>query len=76
MKEELIVLSLQQHRPFNDILLQSRYIGDKNVEFTAFSSKDLKTNRKRKKVISVSLPTKSIKSPYVVRPITKILCLG
>lgn len=58
-------LPVAQHRPFNDILLQSRYIGDKNVEFTAFSSKDLKTNRKQKKVISVSLPTKSIKSPYV-----------
>lgn len=58
-------LPVTQHRPFNDILLQSRYIGDKNVEFTAFSSRDLKTNRKRKKAISVSLPTKSIKSPYM-----------
>lgn len=58
-------LPVAQHRPFNDILLQSRYIGDKNVEFTAFSSKDLKTNKKRKKAISVSLPTKSIKSPYM-----------
>nr|XP_034317829.1 uncharacterized protein LOC105322449 [Crassostrea gigas]XP_034317835.1 uncharacterized protein LOC105322449 [Crassostrea gigas]XP_034317844.1 uncharacterized protein LOC105322449 [Crassostrea gigas]XP_034317851.1 uncharacterized protein LOC105322449 [Crassostrea gigas] len=58
-------LPVTQHRPFNDILLQSRYIGDKNVQFTAFSSRDLKTNRKRKKAISVSLPTKSIKSPYM-----------
>ncbi|XP_055997408.1 uncharacterized protein LOC125683791 isoform X2 [Ostrea edulis] len=49
-------------QPFNDILLHSRYIGDKNVVFTAFSSNDLKNYRKKRKgIISSSLPTKSIK---------------
>ncbi|XP_062595716.1 uncharacterized protein LOC134257090 [Saccostrea cucullata] len=51
------------HQPFNDILLNSRYIGDKNVEFTAFTSKDLqKYSKKRKTILSFSFPTKSIKS--------------
>ncbi|XP_061188758.1 uncharacterized protein LOC133196925 [Saccostrea echinata] len=51
------------HQPFNDILLNSRYIGDKNVEFTAFTTNDLqKYTKKRKTILSFSFPTKSIKS--------------
>lgn len=66
------IFLIQQQQPFNDILLHSRYIGDKNVVFTAFSSNDLKNYRKKRKgIISSSLPTKSIKGYDRVKPCTR-----